>query len=193
MSDNLNKLHLAVKEQTANFKVHFMNIARINITKEYRSLPKKIEYLNSKIASIHLKEDEIRKGYADNFGRIINMQLFNESTPILRPLWKARDKFRTAINRYEKLIALGEEKYVTDELNKAEITFDSKVLGLAVKLDKKLFSPDNLQFSSISSDPKLFDVYITSGNQKVHARSVLAAANSECMVAHFRFIITNAK
>jgi hypothetical protein len=111
----------------------------------------------------------------------------------MRPLWKERDKLRTAINRCEKLIALGEEKYVANELNKAEVMFDGKVLGIADRLDKKLFSPDDLQFSNISSDPKLFDVYITSGNQKVYARSVLAAVNSECMVAHFRFIITNAK
>lgn len=193
MSANFNKLHLAVKEQTANFKIHFMNLARISITKEYRSLPLKIEELKSMLSDVYSKEIEISKSYLDSNGRIISMKLFNEAVPKMRPLWKERDKFRTAINRCEKLIAVGEEKYVANELNKAEIMFDGKVLGLADRLDKKLFSPDDLQFSSISSDPKLFDVYITSGNKKVHARSVLAAANSECMVAHFRFIITNAK
>jgi hypothetical protein len=121
------------------------------------------------------------------------MKLFNEAAPLMRPLWKERDKLQSAINRCEKLITLGEEKYVANELNKAEIMFDSKVFGLADRLNKKCFSPDDLKFSDISLDPKLFDVYITSGNSKVHARSILAAVGSECMVAHFRFIITNAK
>ena len=61
-----------------------------------------------------------------------------------------------------------------------------------MRLNQKGFTPE-CKFSSLSSDPKLFDVVITDGEKKVHARSVLAAEFSECMVAHFRFIITNAK
>jgi len=193
MESNLVKLHIAVKEQTEKFKLHFMEIAKSNVIDDYRSLPKKIDSANKKIDEISLKEAYIRKTYVDDMGRIISMQLFNESVPLLRPLWKERDKLRTAINRYERQIALGEERYVTNELQKIEMTFDSKVFGLADKLNKKSFLPDDLKFSDISLDPKLFDVYITSGNNKVHARSVLAAVGSEHMIAHFRFIITNAR
>ncbi len=193
MESNLVKLHIAVKEQTAKFKTYFMSVCKNSITNEYRSLPKKIDSANKKIGEIYLKEADIRKTYIDDVGRIISMQLFNEATPMLRPLWKERDKLHSFINRCKKLIALGEEKYVANELCKAEIMFDSKVFGLADRLNKRGFSPDDLKFSDISLDPKLFDVYITSGNSKIHARSILAAVGSECMVAHFRFIITNAK
>lgn len=193
MNSDLVKLHLAVKEHTSQFKIYFMNITRENIINEYKSLPKKLESLNSKLSEVIAKEAEIHKNYIDNNGRIISMKLLNESTPILRPLWKEREKLNSAIDRCKKLIALDEEKYVTSELNRAEVLFDNKVFALADKLNRKSFSPDNLEFSSISLDPKLFDVYITSGNNRVHARSVLAAVSSECMVTHFRFIITNAR
>ncbi len=193
MESDLVKLHIAVKEQTEKFKQYFMEIAKSNITDEYRSLPKKIELLNKKILDIRLSEAEIRKNYVDDLGRITNMNLFNESVPALRPLWRERDKVYSAIDRCERQIAMGEEKFIACEMVKAEAVFDSKVFALADRLNKKLFSPDDLKFSDISLDPKLFDVYITSGNNKVHARSVLAAVGSECMVTHFRFIITNAK
>lgn len=193
MDSDLVKLHLAVKEQTSKFKTYFMDITRENIINEYRSLPKKLESLNNKLSEVTAKEADIRKNYIDNNGRIIIMKLLNESTHILRPLWKERDKLNSAIDRCKKLIALDEEKYVTSELNRAEVLFDSKVFSLADKLNRKSFSPDNLEFSTISLDPKLFDVYITSGNNRVHARSVLAAVGSEHMIAHFRFIITNAR
>lgn len=63
---------------------------------------------------------------------------------------------------------------------------------LSYKLDKKGF-PSELTFSQIQSDPKLFDVIIAGNGKKVHARSILAAENSEYMVPHFRFIVTDAK
>jgi hypothetical protein len=89
-------------------------------------LPDKIKLLNQKLIEVHSKEMNFRKHYIDSNGCIINMKLFNEAAPLMRPLWKERDKLQSAINRCEKLITLGEEKYV-DELNKAEIMFDSKV------------------------------------------------------------------
>lgn len=120
------------------------------------------------------------------------MKLFNDATPTMRQLWKQRDKLCSAINKCKCIINAGEDSFVNDGLAKAETMFDGKVLGLAHKLSQKSFSTDDLKFSSVSTDPKLFDVYISSGNKRVHARSVLAAENSEHMVAHFRFIITNA-
>lgn len=193
MTSDFDKLLTIVKEQTKEFKIQFMESAKVSITNEFRSLPKKISAINKRINDLCLKEKEISKSYTNECGTITDMKKFNEARRLYKPLWKEHNKLRSMLSTYRKYVLLGEEKYVTNELNKAETTFDGKVLGLATKLDKKLFSPDNIIFSSISSDPKLFDVFITSGSNKVHARSVLAAVDSECMVAHFRFIITNAK
>lgn len=192
MSSEFETLHDMVKQQTAEFKTHFMEMTKINLVKEYKLLPKKIESFNSMLSDVYAKENEIRKSYTDEQGRIISMKLFNEAAPMMRQLWKQRDKLRSTINKCQHTINDGEDIFVHDGLIKAETMFDDKVLGLSHKLNQKSFSPDDLKFSSISSDPKLFDVYISSGNKRVHARSVLAAENSEHMVAHFRFIITNA-
>ena len=193
MNDNFNKLHDIVKSQTASFKSSFMHNAKLDLIKEYNNLPKKIEAIEAKLNENYNATKEITKTYTNEYGGIISMKLFNEATPKLRPLWKARDKYLIIIEKYKKQFELGEDVFVRNELAKVESMFDSKVFGLADRLNKKSFSPDDLNFSNISSDPKLFDVYISSCNNKVHARSIIAAANSKHMIAHFRFIITNAK
>lgn len=193
MNNNFILLHTAVQQYTAEFKNKFMDIVKHDAINQYRNLPNRIKDIDNKIYDIHKSEIEIQKNYINEIGRIISIKLFNESVPLLRPLWKERDKLHSLRNRCEKLIALGEEKFVQDKLVAAESVFDSKVYGLAERLDKKSFLADDLKFSNISSDPKLFDVIIISNDKKVHARSVLAAVNSEFMTAHFRFIITNAK
>lgn len=191
MSSEFEMLHDMVKQQTAEFKINFMELTKISLVKEYKLLPKKIESFNSMLSDVYAKESDISKRYTDEHGRIISMKLFNEAAPMMRQLWKQRDKLRSAINKCQHTINDGEDNFVHDGLIKAETMFDDKVLGLSHKLSQKSFSPNDLKFSNISSDQKLFDVYISSGNKIVHARSVLAAENSEHMVAHFRFIITN--
>jgi hypothetical protein len=188
----LDKLLEIVTSQTANFKVYYMGLAKDSVINEFRSLPKKIANANKRIEAIRLKEREIDATYCKD-GMIFDWTAFHNASATLRPLRKERDKLNALINKCTKYIALGEDTFVAKELKKIEESFDSRVQGLAIKLDQKSFSPDDLKFSNISTDPKLFDVYISSGNNKVHARSVLAAAESAYMVAHFRFIITNAK
>ena len=188
----LDKLLEIITNQTANFKVYYMKLAKDSVTNEFISLPKKIANANKRIEAIRLKEREIDATYCKD-GIIFDWTAFNNSSTSLRPLRKERDKLNALIIKCNKYIALGENIFVANELKKIEESFDSRVQGLAIKLNQKSFSPDDLKFSSISTDPKLFDVYISSGNSKVHARSVFAAADSAYMVAHFRFIITNAK
>lgn len=192
MSSAFETLHDIVKQQTAEFKTHFMELTKTSLIKEYNKLNEKIEQFNNMLSDVYVKESDIRKSYTDENGRVVSMKLFNEASAMMLQLWKQRDKLCSTINKYKYIINAGEENFVHDGLAKAETMFDGKVLGLAHKLNQKSFSPDDLKFSNISSDPKLFDVYISSGNKGVHARSVLAAENSEHMVAHFRFIITNA-
>ena len=105
---------------------------------------------------------------------------------------KEKDKLNLTIRQCKKFLQMGKDAFVEAAVDKASMMFNVKVYSLADKLDKKGFTPD-CAFSDICNDPKLFDVIITSGDKKVHARSILAAVNSERMVSHFRFIITNAK
>lgn len=193
MSSNFDAIHDIVKQQTADFKKHFMELSKRNASKSYDNLPSVINKLKAKYEAIRSELKEISKSYINEHGGIISMKLFNEAGPRQRPLWKEQRKIEDLIRVCEKQIALGKDKYTEIELGKAEMMFDSKVFGLASKLDKKEFNQNNISFSSLSDDPKLFDVYISSGSSKVHARSILAAVGSECMVAHFRFIITNAR
>ena len=193
MSSNFDAIHDIVKQQTSDFKVWYTGVARQALINEYRHLPDKVDAIKQKLDETYSKSREITRTYTNEYGGIISMKLFNEAAPKLRPLWKARDKYQTEIERCKRQIALGEDTFVCNELEKLLRVFDSKVEGLARRLDKKSFSPYNLSFSDIGNDPKLFDVIIASDDKKVHARSVLAAFNSECMVAHFRFIITNAR
>lgn len=193
MSTNLDAIHKVVKEQTSEFKKYFIEIVKEDAKCKYDSLPKNIALLNDRLNEISCQLKEISKSYTNEYGGIISMSLFVAAGSKQRPLWKEQHKCQDLIRKYVKQIAMGKDSYVLESVNKAVQTFDSKVLGMAYKLDKKNFNPNEILFSNISNDPKLFDVYISSGNNKVHARSVLAAADSQCMIAHFRFIITNVK
>ena len=193
MSKNFDDIHSVVKEQTADFKTYFMQLSKKDAANKYDRLPDKINKIKDRLNEIASELKEISKSYTNEYGSIISMSLFNAAAPKQRPLWKEQRKCNDLIRMCEKQIALGKDKYIEIELDKAESAFDSKVQGLAVTLDKKGFDYSDIKFSNISFDPKLFDVYISSGSNKVHARSILAAENSECMVAHFRFIITNAR
>ena len=193
MSKNFDAIHSVVKEQTADFRVYFMQLSKKSAANKYDRLPDKINKIKDRLNEIASELKEISKNYTNEYGGIISMSLFNVAGPKQRPLWKEQHKCNDLIKMCEKQIALGKDKYVEIELNKTEQALDSKVYGLASTLDKKGFDYNSIKFSNISSDPKLFDVYISSGLNKVHARSVLAAENSECMIAHFRFIITNAR
>lgn len=193
MSANFNALLSVIVEQTATFKKHFLKIAQESAEKEFDKIPANIAKLNKRLDEIYNKEKEVSASYTNSYGDITSMKLFNEAMIIQRPLRKERDKCRNIICRFTKQLALGKDQYVLNAVNDANKTFDGKVNSLADRLDKKSFDPKNILFSNISDDPKMFDVYIQSGNNRVHARSVLAAEYSECMIPHFRFIITNAK
>lgn len=193
MNKDFDLVHSAVKKQVSEFKSYFMKLVHIGAVEEFHSLPSNILLYKNKLESICNKEKEITRTYTDEYGHITDMKKFNESTELQRPLWKARDKYKSLINRCKRLLSLGEEQFVSNELNKAESLFDGKVYSLSRKLCEKSFSAADLHFSKISNDPKLFDVYISSGDKKVHARSILAAKDSVRVTTHFRFIITNAK
>lgn len=193
MSSNFGAIHAAVVEQTANFKTYFLSLAKKSAERDYDNLPNKREKLLKHLDDIYCKLREISATYLNDHGGIISMKLFNEAGPKQRPLWKEQHKYEDLIRLCDKQIGLGKDRFVSINVDKAESLFNAKVTGLADKLDKKGFDPHDLTFSDIGNDPKLFDVYISSGLNKVHARSILAAANSDCMVAHFRFIITNVR
>lgn len=188
---NFDSIHEVVKSQTANARVTYLDLVRLSAGRSYDNLPNKITDAKSKISSLNNKIRNCCKEKRDPLGRLsfADLDIYIAQT---NPMRKEVEKLERLIRQSEKFISMGKESFVETSVEKAAMMFDSKVFAMADKLNQKGFTPE-CKFSSLSSDPKLFDVVITDGEKKVHARSVLAAEFSECMVAHFRFIITNAK
>ena len=188
---NFDQLLSAITKQTTSFKVTFIELVRISSGVTFDSLPNKINGAKSKIKSLKKEISDCCKEKRDSMGRLssTDLNLYIEQT---NPIRKEVEKLDRFIRQSEKFIEMGKEKYVEMNVEQADRALDSKVFALADKLNKKGFA-DSCEFSAISNDPKLFDVIITDGAKKIHARSILAAENSECMISHFRFIITNAK
>ena len=69
--------------------------------------------------------------------------------------------------------------------------FNRNIATLASRIMTQDFDFDKLEVTSISDDPKYFELQITDGKNNLYARSIYAAEFSEKMVPHFRFIITN--
>ena len=188
---SFDQLLSAITKQTAAFKVTFIEMVRVSSGVAFDSLPNKIKGAKSKIKSIEKEISDCCKEKRDPMGRLsfADLDLYIVQT---NPMRKEVEKLERFIRQTEKFVAMGKEKYVAINVEQADRMFDAKVFALADKLNKKGFTPD-CEFLAISGDPKLFNTIIIDGTKKVHARSILAAENSECMIAHFRFIITNAK
>lgn len=191
MSGNFNQLLELTKSQTAKFKTHFLGIVKENANFTFDNLPNKIKLCEDKIRGINEQIRNCCSEKRDNLGRLsfADLAIYSVKT---RPMRKEKDKLEVTVRQCKKFLQMGKDAFVEATVDKASMMFDGKVHSLADKLDKKGFTPD-CAFSDICNDPKLFDVIIASGDKKVHARSILAAVNSECMTAHFRFIITNVK
>lgn len=171
-----------ITEQLSGFKVNFLDLVRTNAEKAFRKIPARIESLRAKIQIINRQTQE-------------NSTKANPAAPSWKanaPLYKEKHRHEDEIARCERAMIMGIEAFVAKVMRDAEESFDDRVKSLSYKLDKKGF-PSELTFSQIHCDPKLFDVIIAGNGKKVHARSILAAENSECMVPHFRFIVTDAK
>lgn len=191
MSENFSQLLELVKTQTADFKAYYLRVVKENASFTFDNLPDRIALCEDKIRFINEQIRNCCNEKRDSLGRLSfpDLELYMAKT---KPMRKEKDKLEILIRQSKKFLQMGKDAFVSAAVDKASMMFDGKVYGLADKLDKKGFLP-NCSFSDISNDPKLFDVVVTSGNKKVHARSILAAMNSEYMKSHFRFIITNAK
>lgn len=182
MTDNYELLLREVTKQTCAFKTHFLKQVKQWALFNFLKLPDRIERANDEIKKMHEEYDQVH-----------SLSSLDERLRAYSAVNKRSEKCYAEIRRCERWINEGEDVYVSNCLSDAESLFDGKVEGLAHKLDTKGFIVNGLQFSKLEDDPKLFNVLISSGNKKVYARSILAAEGSECMKAHFRFIITNAK
>lgn len=171
----------AITEQLSEFKANFLDLVRTNAEKSFRKIPARIESLRNKIDAIDMTtwENSTKENPVPSW-------------KLNAPLYKEKHRHEAEIARCERAMGMGIEAFVAKAMKDAEESFDDRVKSLSYKLDRKGF-PSELTFSQIHSDPKLFDVIIAGNGKKVHARSILAAENSEYMVPHFRFIVTDAK
>lgn len=104
---------------------------------------------------------------------------------------KARKKVN-AFNAFNKMYS-SEAAYVEKCLKDAEKIFASNIRAISERLMKNELDVTNISISDVKNDPKFFEMMLTDGKKKLYLRSIFAAANSEKMIPHFRFIITNRK
>lgn len=174
----INKLN----EQTVEFKKMFIKRVKEAAEKMYKALPQNIEKLNHAISEGDKKLDELRKKGTKYWSYEYQVA------------YKQVDKDRSKRRLYKSILEKYTQAEYIDEAEKnGEISFKNNINALAERLNEKKLVVDKLDVQHISTDPKLFQLLITDGTQKLFARSIFAAEYSDKMVPHFRFIITNRK
>ena len=72
----------------------------------------------------------------------------------------------------------------------SETQYKENIESVAEKLFKLRANDKLLKVHFITSDPKLFEMYISDGTESFHCRSIFCAEYSHLVQAHWRFIIT---
>lgn len=81
--------------------------------------------------------------------------------------------------------------FIDENVNTAKAEFEDNIKTLSRKIMDDGLAIDKLVVKSVHDDPKVFNMKITDGSKNLFCRSIIAAMNSEYMIPHYRFIITN--
>lgn len=82
------------------------------------------------------------------------------------------------------------KKYVDDIVEEAEKQYQRDMLAIAEKIRRMNIDEELITVESIQDDPKRYDIFVSDGTKRVHARSIFAAEFSVKVTPHYRFIIT---
>jgi hypothetical protein len=103
-----------------------------------------------------------------------------------------RRKLDNKIERLSKILSKYTEKTYTEYcVEEATREFEANIKELAFRIQKDELDVEKLVVKSVHDDPKVFKMKITDGQKNLFCRSIIAALNSEYMIPHYRFIITN--
>lgn len=184
-----NELEEKMQKEMSGFKKAYLKDVEDDARLYYNTVDERIERLGKKLQELDDKLENIRKECTKNgnYWSYLDNYEYKEYN-------KTRTTFKTMYNR-AKFVKNNytEEDYVKENIEKATNIFNSNVKSLTERIIKKGLDVEKIELNGIGHDPKFFKMFITDGKQKLFARSVYAAAGSEKMVAHFRFVITSRK
>ena len=184
-----NELEEKMQKEMSGFKKAYLKNVEDDAKLYYNTVDERIERLEKMLQKLDDKLENIRKECTKNGIRwsCLDNDEYNEEN-------KTRTTFKTMYNR-AKFVKnhYTEEEYVEENIEKATDIFNSNVKSLTGRIIQKGLDVEKIELNAIGHDPKFFKMFITDGKQNLFARSVYAAADSEKMVAHFRFIITSRK
>lgn len=169
----LDRLNAKFSEELKDFKIEYLKKVENYANEVYDNIPARIEKF---ILIINNIKAELNKAY--------NWEL---KTKLIR--------YENTLNSKKGLLVKYPTKqdYVNKCITDAKNVFNDNINALSHRIYDKGFTIDNIKVSNVHDDPKIFQMIISDGTQKLFCRSILAAVNSDKMIPHFRFIMTDRK
>lgn len=181
----LDVIKLSLIEQTKEFHDDFINDATKYAERIYDNAPNVVSSCEERLPELRKeREDVIERVRAERGWRYYN------DSEYLAIDKRVNDCYKKLTNA-KAILRKSKSTFVKEIIDAAEDTFNRNITTLASRIMNQDFDFDKLEVTSISDDPKYFELQITDGKNNLYARSIYAAEFSEKMVPHFRFIITN--
>jgi len=176
---------LALIAQTKEFHDDFINDATKFAERTYDNAPNVVETCEIRLSELRQEREKVIVRIKAERG----WRYYNDSEYLA--IDKRVNDCYKKLNNAKAILRKSKATFVKEIIDAAEDTFNRNITALALRIMKQDFDFDKLEVTSISTDPKYFELQITDGNNNLYARSIYAAEFSEKMVPHFRFIITN--
>ena len=186
--DELKYLIAKITVELTDFRKEYLTNVAESAEFNWKSFPSQLDALSKKATKLenakNNHEEELKN--ESILARIRDVE-YNE-------LKKAYNKVCNQINNIKDILKkFNCESWKQHHIIIANDKFDQNIANLADRIKNRGLNIDSLKFEYVTTDPKIFQMVITDGVQKLYARSIIAAEYSEKMIPHLRFIITNIK
>ena len=186
--DELKYLVAKITVELTDFRKEYLTNVAESAEFNWKSFPSQLDALSKKATKLenakNNREQELKN--ESILARIRDVE-YNE-------LKKAYNKVCNQVKNIKDILKkFNCESWKQHHIIIANDKFDQNIDNLANRIKDKGLIVDSLKFEYAATDPKIFQMLITDGNQKLYARSIIAAEYSEKMIPHLRFIITNRK
>lgn len=170
---------------------------RYNIYKTYKDLsnyfePLSEEYISEK-KTIEFNGKTLR---AEPIRKKIRIENTRDEESLHNPKLYSDIPGKDTIRQYKRVNELkaiykwNRKEYVDKNVEEAEKRYKYDIEAIAEKVRRMNMDEEFIEVLSIDSDPKHYDIVLSDGKKKVHARSIFAAEFSYLVAPHYRFIIT---
>lgn len=156
------------------------------VAKVFKLTDAENEYNANNPYAVNSQEDD--RELRSRFGsRLYGLkQHYEENSPVMLKV-KEVEKVGMQFDSFKD-----KQKYLDDVREAAENEYTRCLNIIIDRINKTDMDKSMIEVESISEyDAKAFDIYVTDGSKRFHARSVFCAERSEIVTPHWRFIITN--